>query len=332
MRDLLKLRSRTEGQALWQRSILLALKARSMTLAKQLCSRGYTSTSVATEVGRVHMYVGDRRRPGPTWVFIHGFSCQALDWSELMLAMEPYCGRMVAVDMPGHGLSAIPGPGKDDPEILVAGVKTAIQRALGGGSGVLVGNSLGGFVSVKIASSMPQAIAATVLISPAGAPMPSSETRRVADLFLLPDLAAALRFVDIAFPFGAPKPGRELIAVGMMAHLGQPHFRRFIQQIHTFEQLNGNHVSGLPRSLLVWGGKDHILPEHNLKFFAQHLKDGVVVRPEHFSHAPFLDTPNELAWDILGWAGQVPGLLVESTRGAMNAGGRSMSMPLRVAS
>ena len=87
----------------------------------------------------------------------------------------------------------------------------------GGGQGgavsrpILLGNSLGGFIATKCAISMPDAIGATVLISPGGAPLDAESLQRVHGIFAMKTLGDACRFVELVLgkedkdiPFGKP--------------------------------------------------------------------------------------------------------------------------------
>lgn len=74
---------------------------------------------------------------------------------------------------------------------------------------ILLGNSLGGFIATKCAIGMPDAIGATVLISPGGAPLDAESLHRVHGIFAMKTLGDACRFVELVLgkedndiPFG----------------------------------------------------------------------------------------------------------------------------------
>lgn len=81
----------------------------------------------------------DRGSGAPALVFIHGFTCDASDWSAQLqdLAREFRC---IAVDLPGHGASA--APTEASIHALSAAVNATLD-ALGLDDVVLTGHSMG---------------------------------------------------------------------------------------------------------------------------------------------------------------------------------------------
>lgn len=89
------------------------------------------------EPGKLNVQVaGDAE---PTFVFVHGFGCSLDDWEAQVDALSARF-RCVALDLPGHGGSAI----TEDPTMAALGtaVNVAKQRS-GARQVVLVGHSLG---------------------------------------------------------------------------------------------------------------------------------------------------------------------------------------------
>ncbi|HCF62219.1 MAG TPA: alpha/beta hydrolase, partial [Myxococcales bacterium] len=76
--------------------------------------------------------------------------------------------RVVALDLPGAGLSPVPksGPlGIDESfSVFERFVREEVRRPA-----VVVGNSLGGAMAVRFAVRHPESVAALVLVAPAGA-------------------------------------------------------------------------------------------------------------------------------------------------------------------
>ena len=74
---------------------------------------------------------------------------------------------MVALDLPGFGLSPMP----TRREITIPGYGRwvdALCEQLGLGKVALVGNSMGGFVAAEVAIQFPERVARLVLVSAAG--------------------------------------------------------------------------------------------------------------------------------------------------------------------
>jgi pimeloyl-ACP methyl ester carboxylesterase len=97
---------------------------------------------------------------------VHGMAGSASNWTELMslLAPEFPCD---AVDLPGSGWSPPPSAmaGYSIAALAATVIKVIEQR--GNGPVHLMGNSMGGLVSVKVAASRPDLVRTLTLISPA---------------------------------------------------------------------------------------------------------------------------------------------------------------------
>ncbi len=98
-------------------------------------------------------------------VLLHGDSASALDWSWVLPKLaDTY--RVYAPDFPGFGESAKPDR-EYSPEFLKQFLVDFLD-ALGIERLVLVGNSLGGLVSLRFALSRPEQVAALVLVDSSG--------------------------------------------------------------------------------------------------------------------------------------------------------------------
>ncbi len=98
-------------------------------------------------------------------VLLHGVSASALDWSWVLPKLAAR-HRVYAPDFPGYGESAKPNR-EYTPEFLKQFVVDFLD-ALGIERAVLVGNSLGGLVSLRFALSRPEQVAALVLVDSSG--------------------------------------------------------------------------------------------------------------------------------------------------------------------
>ena len=112
--------------------------------------------------GRRLRYV--RTGAGPAVVLVHGFGSSLYTWKDVI----PGLARdhdVVALDMPGFGLSDQPGDlAVDDLPRAVLGLmdRLGIDRA------ALVGNSLGGGTVALVAAEQPERVSALVLVDAAG--------------------------------------------------------------------------------------------------------------------------------------------------------------------
>ncbi|WP_192823168.1 alpha/beta fold hydrolase [Rufibacter sp. LB8] len=89
---------------------------------------------------------------GPTLVFLHGF-CESKElWTDFVKPLTHHF-RIIALDLPGHGQSALPGD--FSMEAQAQQVQETLQ-ALGVDKFLLVGHSMGGYVSLAFAEQFPE--------------------------------------------------------------------------------------------------------------------------------------------------------------------------------
>jgi pimeloyl-ACP methyl ester carboxylesterase len=116
---------------------------------------------------RVH-YTDEGRRGGRTLILVHGFAASVHAWRPWIdrLAGEY---RLVAIDLPGHGLTQTP-PGYRATIEGNAQLVEDLADHLGIDRFVLAGNSMGGAVSMAYAMEHSARLQGLALVSPAGWP------------------------------------------------------------------------------------------------------------------------------------------------------------------
>jgi pimeloyl-ACP methyl ester carboxylesterase len=97
---------------------------------------------------------------------VHGMSGAATNWTDLMGELAPDFD-CAAVDLPGSGFSPPPGTGAGYSVTGNAATVAQLIEALGRGPVHLIGNSMGGAVSVRVAARRPDLVKTLTLISPA---------------------------------------------------------------------------------------------------------------------------------------------------------------------
>ena len=128
-------------------------------------------------VGGVSLHV--RRTPGAgaaTAVYVHGLGGSSTNWTDLAALLAPSADG-IAVDLPGFGLSE-PIAGFDF--TLDSHAETLTKFLEGLGKVHLVGNSMGGAVSLLVAARRPDLVATLTLVSPA-MPDRRPDPRRLSD-------------------------------------------------------------------------------------------------------------------------------------------------------
>ena len=117
---------------------------------------------------------------------VHGMSGAATNWTDLMAELAPDFD-CAAVDLPGSGYS--PPPAKRSGYSIRSLAATVIRliETLGRGPVHLIGNSMGGAVSIRVAAVRPDLVKTLTLISPV---LPDRRPHR-----------ATLHFPVLALPF-----------------------------------------------------------------------------------------------------------------------------------
>lgn len=129
---------------------------------------------------RVH-YTDEGNRNGRTLILVHGFAASVHAWRPWIERLKPDY-RLVAIDLPGHGLTQTPDGYRSTLEGNVAFID-ALATKIGVSSFVLAGNSMGGAVSVAYAKAHPEKLDALVLVDAAGWPDDKSGPPGFAALF-----------------------------------------------------------------------------------------------------------------------------------------------------
>ncbi|QVQ54607.1 alpha/beta hydrolase [Spiractinospora alimapuensis] len=93
-------------------------------------------------------------------VFVHGMRVSGSMWRPQVEALRAQGRRVVAVDLPGHGV-------RRGDRFTVEGATAAVAEAVDGvgGRAVVVGLSLGGFVGIATAARYPERVAGLVAVS-----------------------------------------------------------------------------------------------------------------------------------------------------------------------
>jgi pimeloyl-ACP methyl ester carboxylesterase len=115
--------------------------------------------------GRRVNYVDLGQDDAQPTVFVHGLGGQWQNWLENLPRVSQE-RRVIALDLPGHGLSEMPPD-----RITISGYGRTVHalcERLGFDRVELVGNSMGGFVAAETAIQFPKLVEQLVLVSAAG--------------------------------------------------------------------------------------------------------------------------------------------------------------------
>lgn len=113
-------------------------------------------------------YTDEGNREGRTLILVHGFAASTHAWRPWVQRLSPDY-RLIAIDLPGHGLTETPVGYRASLEGNAALVE-ALAKEAGIGRFVLAGNSMGGAVSLSFAMAHGDGLDGLVLVDAAGWP------------------------------------------------------------------------------------------------------------------------------------------------------------------
>jgi pimeloyl-ACP methyl ester carboxylesterase len=132
--------------------------------------------------------------PAPTFVLVHGLGGSLTNW---LAVAEPLAarGRVLALDLAGFGRTP-PGSIGAGVDANAALLERFVRAMAPGQKVVVVGNSMGGYLGLRLASEHPELVAGLVLVNPAlPIPLGTKVDPTVAAMFstyLLPGVAPIL--------------------------------------------------------------------------------------------------------------------------------------------
>lgn len=206
------------------------------------------------EIGpyRIHYYVGGE---GPPVLLVHGLGSRADDWALAMKELRS-SHRVYALDLLGHGHSDWPqidySIQKQSDMVRAFMVKEKIVPA------DLVGISMGGWVSLQLASQHPEMVRRLVLIDSAGFHF---DTTLTVDSFSPANPAELATFYDLLTPKAQPLPG--FVARDLLRLLGNHAWvaHRILSTMMTRQdELDGKLQAATMPVLIIWGKEDRITP------------------------------------------------------------------------
>ncbi len=296
------------------------------------------ATTVAPKVSSVRVAAGERLRtvglPGVTLtvrsrppvreglapaLYVHGLGGSSQNWSALMPLLDGLVDSE-AVDLPGFGDS----PPPDDGDYSVTGHARAVIRYLdsaGRGPVHLVGNSLGGAITTRVAAVRPDLVRTLTLVSPA---LPEIRVQRTAvptALLALPGVVGA--FTRLTREWSAEQRVRGVMALcygdptlvtpegfrnaveEMERRLALPHFwdamARSARGLVNAYTLGGQH--GLWRqaervlapTLLIYGGRDQLVSFRMTRRAARAFRDSRLLTLPDAGHVAMMEHPEAVA-------------------------------------
>ena len=255
----------------------------------------------------------------PPALYVHGLGGSSLNWSSLMLLLQDVVDGE-AIDLPGFGDS----PPPDDGNYSVTAHARAVIRHLDAatrGPVHLLGNSLGGAVSTRVAAVRPDLVRTLTLVSPA---LPELRVQRSAvptALLAVPGVTSL--FTRLTKDWSAEQRTRGALALcyGDPARVSDEALRNAVEEMERRTQLpyfwdamarsargivdaytlGGQH--GLWRqaervlapTLLVYGGRDQLVSYRMARKAAAAFRDSRLLTLPDAGHVAMMEYPETVA-------------------------------------
>jgi len=261
--------------------------------------RGFESRHHETDVARIHVYDSPGRGALPPVVLLHGLGSNAAPYGRMALRLRHDARRIIAPELPGHGLSSEPYETLD-PDRVFAAIADVLDRELDEPA-VIFGNSLGGGVALRYGVEYAENVRGLVLSSPAGAPVDEDQLTVLFERFEMGSSRDAREFLGYIYdqvPWYAP-----LLAADIRSTFERPALRDLLESVESDHFATPEQLAGLDVPvLLLWGKSERLMPRSMLEFYRTHLPEHAIIEePEGYAHSPYLEHPERLATRVLSF-------------------------------
>jgi pimeloyl-ACP methyl ester carboxylesterase len=267
--------------------------------------------------GGVRLHYRDEGNPnGPVLLLVHGYGASAADWDAWAARLgDGY--RLIALDLPGHGLTETPKGYQASTDGFVQ-VVDALATALALPPFVIGGNSMGGGVAWNYALAHPERTRGLILVDAVGWPRDAKADQG--------DGQGALLFKLLANPISRELiknlDNRALTRQGLESALidkslatpalvnrytdfsRAPGHRDILLKIDqaphnvaTPERLAAIHVP----TLILFGEEDHLIPAADGRKFAAAIPGSTLILYPGVGHVPMEQIPDKSAADVRAW-------------------------------
>ena len=265
---------------------------------------GLQSRMVLTDHGRVHALVGQGQGKLGTLVLLHGLSASASSYRNTIEFLLPHVSQLILPDMLGHGLSEAPSLGMNGQRVIRSMVQAIDQ--LSPEPAVVFGNSLGGYLSLRVAQCRPERVRGLFVSSPAGAPMDPEQARAFSERFRLADIRDGLRLVEMGF--ASPPRARLIYALGARAQFSSEPVIQLVSSLGARDMFGPDDLKDLRMPItFAWGREERVLLEEHREFFDTYLPAHAQrIQPAGWGHTPASEVPEDLAKHLVRFMGSLP--------------------------
>lgn len=286
------------------------LQSANKALRHVLIARGVESTVKVLHGHPVHTYFVKGEGQGPPVVVLHGLGGSANGFYKTFFPLAKHFSEVWAPDLPGNGFSPLPPDGalklEEQVRLLVEFLDVVVKRPV-----FLVGNSLGGAMSLFLAHHAPERLVALGVVSPAGARVAPERMAELLSSFTVSTNAEARALTKKLF-HQAPLP-LLLFSSQLKNMYASAAVKSAIAEVKPTDVVTEEMLGNLKMpTLLVWGKSEKVLPYEGLAYFRAWLPKGAeVCEVAGFGHIPQMEKPKELVALLLKFA-RKQGLIASS--------------------
>jgi len=268
-------------------------------LRRYLVARGVASVTTGVRGFQVHSYLQNGTGPHGPAVLVHGLGGSANSFYKVILPLSKSFSRVYAVDLPGCGFSPMPSEGitvEAQVQALAAFIQDVVREPV-----VLIGNSLGGAMSIRVTHDHPEWVKTLLLVSPAGARITEQRSEELIEALTVTSNAQARALTRRLFH---QTPVMALLfAAELKKQYNAEVVKAFLQVARTVEPLSEDMLASVSvPTLLLWGKSEKLLPQEMLAYFRAHLPRTAEIHVvENFGHIPQMERPSELVSHVQGF-------------------------------
>lgn len=226
---------------------------------------------------------------GEPWVMLHGIGSVAASWWVLARHLRHEC-RMLVPELSVLGGSEVPDGAlavRDGAEM----VEALIEERFPGRPVVLVGNSLGGWIGLRLARRRPDLVRRLVLLAPGG--YREQNWDQIGELVEVGNEDDARALVDAMF--ASPPLPRKLLRGGFLPVFRSPAVKGALDKLSEEDALEDDDLRSVTApTALIWGEHDGIFRVDVAERMVERLPRGVLYRIDTAAHIVQWEAPKKM--------------------------------------
>lgn len=249
-------------------------------------------------------------------VLIHGYSSASFEWSDWIKELKGRY-RIIAVDLPAHGLTRTPKKAELNSQFLNSFIDE-FTKALNLSEFSIGGISLGASLSWNYSLTHPDKIQSLILVGPTENNAKSKDQPYdpiIYDLRQYPWLEPIIHKLDMKFlikeriqkSFSAPEQDRSLLLQQLTDFAHAPRHRRNLISLALQEDVSQFMEREFPsRTLIMRGEQDHISPYQTTEKIELLSPASKIITYEMLGHNLHMEAPKRSLDDVLNFLNEKP--------------------------